>query len=79
MEKDKVLFFLNRFRDERKPVDHEAEAKARTSYADRQRKVEASEAAPSPEQQALEVAINAIGALPSDFKLPTGDRLFGEG
>jgi len=76
MEKDKVLFFLNRFRNERKPVDHEAEAKAGTSYAERQRKVDASEAAPSPEQQALEVAIDAINALPADFKLPTGQHLF---
>jgi hypothetical protein len=79
MEKEKTLFFLNRFRDAQKPVDHEAEAQAGTSYGDRARKVARAEAAPSPEQQALEVAINAVGNLPVDFRLPNGDRLFEEG
>ncbi|NIT79723.1 MAG: hypothetical protein GWN58_33750 [Anaerolineae bacterium] len=80
MEKNKALFFLNRLRDaEVPPVDHVAEAEAGTSYAERQRKVAESEREPSPEQQALEVAINAVEALPDDFKLPSGDRLFNEG
>jgi len=63
VEKARVLFFLNRFRDERKPVDHVAEAQRGTSYAARARKVEASEAEPSAEQQALEVAIAAVSQL----------------
>jgi hypothetical protein len=60
MEKDKVLFFLRRFQKEQEPVDHVAEAQAGTSYAERARKVAASEAEPSPEQQALETAIRCV-------------------
>lgn len=62
MTKDQTLFFLNRFKDERKPVDHVAEAQRGTSYGARARKVEAAEAAPSQEQQALEVAIAAVSS-----------------
>lgn len=76
MEKDKVLFFLNHFREQRKPVDHVAEAERGTSYAARAAKVERAEAQRSPEQQALEIAFDAINALPENFKLPTGQRLF---
>ncbi len=79
MEKNKVLFFLNRLKEaEVPPVDHVAEAEAGTSYAERRHKVAMSERGPSPEQQALEVAINAVEALPDDFNLPSGDRLFNE-
>lgn len=76
MEKDKVLFFLNHFREQRKPVDHVAEAERGASYSARAAKVAQAEAPLSPEQQALEVAIDAVNALPNDFKLPTGERLF---
>lgn len=76
MEKDKVLFFLNHFREQRRPVDYVAEAEHGTSYAARAAKVERAEAPPSPEQQALEIAFDAINAPPEDFKLSTGQRLF---
>jgi hypothetical protein len=76
MEKEKVLFFLNHLREPHKPVDHVAEANRGTSYGARAAKVAQAEAPLSPEQQALEVAIDAVRALPDDFKLPTGERLF---
>jgi hypothetical protein len=76
MEKEKVLFFLNHFREQRKPVDHVAEAERGASYSARAAKVAQAEAPRSPEQQALEIAFDAINALPEDFKLSTGQRLF---
>jgi len=80
MEKESVLFYLNRFREQRKPVDHAELAKRGAGYAERQRQVEEAEAELSPEQQALEVAIDAVNALPPSFRLPgTGLRLFDGG
>ena len=59
MNKDQVLFYLNRFRDEKKKVDHVAEAEAGTSYSYRIKKIKEAEKVSS-EQQALEVAIQCV-------------------
>ena len=65
MTKDQVVFYLNRLRKD--PIDHVAEAKEGTGYAQRAAKVG---------DEALEVALRAVRVLPENFKLPTGERLF---
>lgn len=67
MNKAQTLFYLNRFREQR--VNHEAEARAGTSYGDRAEKVEQAQ---SPEQAALSIAIQAV-----EMRSPE-DAIFGD-